>query len=79
MKSPTKNHNLFITEDAVISAEIKPYSKRELQQLYEVSDKSFTKWLQGISKQIGKRYGRYYNPLQVQTIFSNFGVPFMKK
>lgn len=79
MKSPEKKHAVLTVDDTIISVEVKPYSKLELQMMYEVSDKSFTKWLQGISKQVGERRGRYYNPLQVQTIFANFGVPFIKK
>jgi len=54
---------------------VKAYSPRELCQLYGVSRKTLVTWLKPFSKQIGKRHGRYYTVLQVQSIVSHLGVP----
>jgi hypothetical protein len=55
--------------------DVKPYTMKELCEIYQVSDKTMRKWLQPFSEQIGKRQGHIYNVAQVVTIFSNLGVP----
>lgn len=55
--------------------QVKPYSMKELCEIYEVSDKTMRKWLQPFADQIGKRQGHIYNVAQVATIFRNLGVP----
>lgn len=55
--------------------EIKPYSKKELANLYKIGVRSMTTWLQPFKKGIGKRYGRYYNLKQVRCIFDKLGLP----
>jgi hypothetical protein len=55
--------------------EIKPYSKQELADLYKIGVRSMTTWLKPFEKNIGKRYGRYYNLKQVRCIFEKLGLP----
>ena len=55
--------------------EIKPYSKQELADMYNVGVRSMTAWLRPFEKAIGKRYGRYYNLKQVRYIFEKLGFP----
>jgi hypothetical protein len=55
--------------------DVKPYTMKELCQIYKVSDKTMRKWLSPFSEQIGKRQGHIYNVAQVVTIFTNLGVP----
>ncbi|MEO6301599.1 MAG: hypothetical protein ABIP51_00375 [Bacteroidia bacterium] len=55
--------------------EIKPYSKRELADLYKIGVRSMTTWLKPFEKGIGKRRGWYYNMNQVRYIFEKLGLP----
>jgi hypothetical protein len=55
--------------------DVKPYTMKELCEIYQVSDKTMRKWLQPFAEQIGKRQGHIYNVAQVVTIFTNLGVP----
>lgn len=54
---------------------IRPYSKKELSHLYNVSPKTLTRWLKPHLSQVGNREGRYYNMKQVHIIFELFGSP----
>ena len=56
-------------------AEIKPYSKKELANLYEVSPRCFTTMLAPFKEFIGKKSGRYFNVKQVENIFHSLGLP----
>ena len=55
---------------------IKPYSVKELKQLYQVSHKTLAKWLLPFNKEIGERNGRFYTVPQVEIIFSKLGLPY---
>ncbi len=55
--------------------DIKPYSKKELADLYEVSPRCFTTMLNPFNESIGKKSGRYFNVKQVETIFLSLGFP----
>ena len=50
-----------------IVRDIKPYTMKELCNIYQVSDKTMRKWLRPFSDQIGKRQGHIYNVAQVVT------------
>jgi transposase len=54
---------------------LRAYSPRQLSELYEVSTKTFRRWLQPIEAQIGERQGRYYNISQVKCILQHLGIP----
>ena len=55
--------------------DVKPYTMKELCEIYQISDKTMRKWLEPFSEQIGKRQGHIYNVAQVVTIFAKLGVP----
>lgn len=55
--------------------DVKPYTMKELCDIYQVSDKTMRKWLEPFAEQIGKRQGHIYNVAQVTKIFINLGVP----
>lgn len=55
--------------------DVKPYTMKELCEIYQISDKTMRKWLKPFSDQIGERQGHIYNVAQVVTIFTNLGVP----
>ncbi|AXY73639.1 hypothetical protein D3H65_06435 [Paraflavitalea soli] len=56
--------------------EIKPYTHKELSDLYEVCKQTFTKWLRPFKAQIGERQGHFYSVGQVRIIFDCLGVPY---
>lgn len=57
------------------SAEIKPYSTKEIATLYGVCDKTLKKWLKPFEQNIGIKTGRYYTIAQVNIIFDRLGMP----
>ena len=61
------------TENVI--TEIKPYSAKELAEIYDVCDKTFKKWIKPFSNDIGEKHGRYYNVNQVKVIFEKIGLP----
>ena len=40
--------------------ELRAYSKKELAEKYQVSVKTFDKWLKPFSEKIGEKRGRFY-------------------
>lgn len=69
-KPPVSNltTSYFVTE-------VKPYSPRELANVYGVSRKILNGWLDRHREAIGERSGLYYTALQVKTIFELIGLP----
>lgn len=55
--------------------DVKPYSKKELANFYEVSPRCFTTMLNPFNEKIGKKTGRYFNVKQVEIIFASLGFP----
>lgn len=54
---------------------IRPYSKGELAALYEVSPRAFYTMLKPFEQEVGEKFGRYYNIIQVCIIFDKLGIP----
>ena len=54
---------------------LKPYTVKQLADLYGVSTKTFRKWLSPFTKKIGEKQGYFYNISQVQRIVAYLGVP----
>lgn len=54
---------------------IKPYMKKELADLYELSPRAFFTLFKPHEEAVGKKVGRYYSVLQVEIIFKRLGVP----
>lgn len=55
--------------------EIKPYSMKELSEIYNIGIKSMRNWLKPFKEEIGQRRGRYYNVAQIEIIFKRLGLP----
>ncbi|MBS1635925.1 MAG: hypothetical protein JST26_08360 [Bacteroidetes bacterium] len=55
--------------------ELRAYSKKELAEKYQVSVKTFDKWLKPFSEKIGEKRGRFYTVNQVKTMLEVLGVP----
>ena len=56
-------------------AEIKPYTMKQLRQLYGLSDKTMRKWLKQFESDIGEKNGNLFNVNQVKIIFEKLGRP----
>ncbi|HMK04609.1 MAG TPA: hypothetical protein VK489_10475 [Ferruginibacter sp.] len=55
--------------------EIKPYSVKEICDIYYISTKTFVNWIKPFLDDIGPKRGRYYNVNQVKIIFKRLGLP----
>ena len=55
---------------------IRAMSKTELANAYQVSLKTFAKWIKPFKEKIGDYLGRTYTPKQVRIIFESLGEPF---
>lgn len=55
--------------------EVKPYNLKELANLYQVSDKTFKRWIDHFKGELGEKYGNYYTIHQVRIIFKKLGLP----
>jgi hypothetical protein len=54
---------------------VRPYTAKQLYELYGVSDKTFRKWLVPFATEIGEKKGRYYTIAQVKVILERLGIP----
>ena len=54
---------------------VKAYSTGELSKMYEVTNRTFGKWLEPFHDKIGEKIGRYYNVVQVEIIINQLGLP----
>lgn len=54
---------------------LKPYSKHELMELYNVSWKIIKVWLEPYEEEIGPRVGHFYTPKQTKIILEKLGIP----
>lgn len=61
--------------DSIKEVPVKPYTKQELANLYEVSVKTLRTWFFPHEDAIGEKRGRCYTIKQVKTIFEIFGAP----
>ena len=55
--------------------EVRPYCLIELCHMYQISPRTFKKWLLPFADEIGKKNGRFYTVLQVSLIFDKLGLP----
>lgn len=63
-----------------MAVDIRPYSPKELRQLYgrgkhPLSEATWLKWIRPIKEKLGERQGDSYNPKQVRIIFEHLGEP----
>jgi hypothetical protein len=54
---------------------IQPYSVKDFARIYNVSRKTFRRWVVPFQGALGDRNGHYYNVCQVKTIFEKLGLP----
>jgi hypothetical protein len=55
--------------------ELRPYTHKELAQLYNVCWLTFQRWVKKNEKEIGKKHGHFYHIGQVLKIFRIYGIP----
>ncbi len=54
---------------------LRPYTKRELADLYEMLPRAFYSLLKPHEEAIGEKNGRYYSTKQVEIVFTSIGLP----
>jgi transcriptional regulator GlxA family with amidase domain len=54
---------------------IRAMTIKELAALYQVSIRTFRRWLRPFHQEIGQREGWFYKPCQVKTIVQLLGEP----
>ena len=54
---------------------LKPYTKKELADLYEMKHRAFFPIFKPYEETIGKKIGRYYSTKQVELVFNCLGLP----
>lgn len=54
---------------------LKPYTAKQLADMYEVSLNTFKKWVRKHEAAIGPKEGHFYNIFQVEIIVSRLGYP----
>jgi hypothetical protein len=64
-----------MTTTPLTTTAIKPYSTKELSELYGICVKTFLKWIKPFANSIGDKHGRYYTIAQVHMIFDKLGMP----
>jgi hypothetical protein len=55
--------------------QMRGYSLHELSRLYNMSDRTFKKWIKPFYAEIGERQGRFFNVAQVKVILAKLGMP----
>jgi len=55
--------------------QVKPYTLKELGDLYGVHWRTIKTWLKPFEAEVGQRTGRYYLIPQVKIIFEKLGLP----
>jgi len=54
---------------------IKPYTLKEMANLYGINYRTFLKWIKPFKEAIGKKHGRLLTIPQVKTIFEKLDYP----
>lgn len=56
-------------------APLQPYTTEEMASLYNITTKTFLKWIEPFVNDIGEKIGWYFNVRQVEVIFEKIGRP----
>ena len=67
--------NLFSEGEHNGRVKIRPYTKKDLCQLYGISHKVLGLWLKPFAGDTGPLIGRYFSSAQVKLIFEKLGMP----
>jgi hypothetical protein len=54
---------------------IKPYTVKQLAEIYGVSSNIFKGWVEEITDKVGKKKGHYFTVKQVTILFDEIGAP----
>lgn len=63
----------MITEETKFT--LKPYMKKELAKLYNMSPRAFNSFIKDFEDEIGVKKGRYYTIKQVEVLIKCVGMP----
>lgn len=69
------NYNTQQVMSTTNETKIKPYTSKEMADLYGVSPKTLRTWLLPHRKAVGERKSKYFTARQVRIIFERIGEP----
>jgi hypothetical protein len=55
--------------------ELRPYNKKELMELLQVTEHVMNSWLKALQPELGKQVARMFSPRQVKMIIEAYGIP----
>ncbi len=58
-----------------LELDVKPYTTKEMAAIYQVSPKTFNRWVNRIRTDVGEKNGRFFTINQVKTILDKIGLP----
>jgi hypothetical protein len=58
-----------------LELDVKPYTTKEMAAIYQVSPKTFNRWVTRIRTDVGEKNGRFFTINQVKTILDKIGLP----
>jgi hypothetical protein len=67
--------NRYVMDVSNNKLELKPYSKKELAEIYSISVRCLNNWINKFKPEVGAICGRFYNVNQVRVIFGKLGLP----
>ncbi len=69
------NTHYSLIEEEVMLAPIKPYSHKEIVDMYEITNLIFIAWIAQHKEQLGEIVGKRYTIRQVELMFEKLGRP----
>ena len=66
---------MFVSQPQSTTIQLCAYSAPQLARLYQISARTFKKWIKPFAAEIGPLNGRLFNVNQVKVIFSKLGMP----
>lgn len=67
-----KNEFVIVTSEQF---SLRPYTPKDLCNMYGVSKKTLLTWLKPFAAEIGNRTGHFYTVAQVEIIVNRLGIP----
>ena len=75
MTQGISNQKEKIENESIQTIELRPYSKKELRELYGISVTTFRKWMESHGDFFGNKYRKLFTVKEIEFIFQTFGIP----
>jgi uncharacterized Fe-S cluster-containing radical SAM superfamily protein len=62
--------------NTILKVAIKPYTNKELAQMFNMSTRTFNRNIKAIRGQLGKRMGHFWSIPQIEIILEHMGSPY---